>query len=343
MLAIFIAAAAAAQTLPHTPKEFRDWMVGCDNRRDCEAVAFADPRDVSSGDPDGLPFLGLVVARRADANAKPKVYVELRFADLEDFTGEIIADGRKTGLRLNKDADLIGDAVLFLALLSRSRSVGLAKEDGSRIAGFRTDGASAALRWMDDRQRRAGTVTALVARGEKPASTVPAPPKIPTVEVPARSSKPARKLSAADIAAVRKRFDLCGERRLDPEYHRLDDANSVAIINCWNGPYQSDGIIVQIPDKGRFRVASIDPPTTSERDASVADRSRLIDPGYDQDSRLLYMAYRGRGPNDCGSTGSWAWDGKAFRLASYAALDVCRGVTARLPYWQTTNDPGLDE
>jgi len=337
MLAIILAV-AAAQPLPSTPKSFGDWLVGCDNRRDCDAVGFADPYD-----PEGTPFIGVIIARKAEPAAEPKAYIDIRFFELEDYSGDVVADGKKTGLSLDKAGDLNGSARQFAEILAKSGTVNLVDPSGRTLGVFRTGGASAALRWMDERQRRADTVTAIVARGDHPVSTVPPPPPLPTIVVPTNSSEPPKNLKASEIAAVRKRFDECDDARGEVESYRIDATNSIAIVNCWNGPYQSDGIIVLVPDRGSYRLAPIDPATRDELETPAWQRSRLISPGYDPERRLLYMAYRGRGLNDCGSDASWAWDGTAFRLASYHALDECRGVTDRLPYWQTTNDPASTE
>jgi hypothetical protein len=339
MLLLFLAAAGAIPPLPPQPKAFGDWEVGCDNHRDCEAVGFQEPYDPDSE----IPFIGIITDRRADPLAQPKVYMDTRFFELDDYTGDVVADGKRTGLTWNKKADLVGDPDDFARLLATSKSLSLVDSKGKTLGRFRTSGASAALRWMDEGQQRTGTVTAIVAKGAKPASAVPSPPALPTIRVPANSSAPPGRLKAAQIAAIRKRFDMCEEPRGDTDYYRIDAANSVAIVNCWNGPYQSDGIIVLIPDKGQYGLAPIDQPTAEERKAPVAERSRLISPGYDPERRLLYMEYRGRGLNDCGANASWAWDGTAFRLASYRALDECRGVTGRLPYWQTSNDPAASD
>jgi hypothetical protein len=334
MLLLLLAASAVAQPLPPTPREFGDWEVGCDNRRDCEAVGFADPYD-----PDGTPFIGVIMDRKAEAAAETSAEIDIRFFELEDYSGTVVADGKRSELRFSKQGELVGSAIELARLLAGSKSVHLVDGNGKTLGVFRTNGASAALRWKDERQQRVGTVTAIVAIGDKPASAIPIPPALPTIPQPANSSAPPHKLKAAEVAAVRKRFDMCDDPRAEIEYYRIDAANSIAIVNCWNGPYQTDGIIVLVPDRGGYRLAPVDPATKEEAKESALERSRLISPGYDAERRLLYMEYRGRGLNDCGANASWAWDGTTFRLASYTGLDECRGVTARLPYWQTANDP----
>ena len=60
---------------------------------------------------------------------------------------------------------------------------------------------------------------------------------------------------------------------------------------------------------------------------------------FDSEARLLTSHAKGRGLGDCGSSSAWAWDGRIFRLAHYAALDQCRGafLGAWPRRWTTAN------
>ncbi len=70
-------------------------------------------------------------------------------------------------------------------------------------------GAVAALLWIDDQQKRVDTVTAMIKRGEKPASAIPAQPKAPVIVAakPTKEKPPAKQ--PAGLAA--KGGALCGE------------------------------------------------------------------------------------------------------------------------------------
>jgi hypothetical protein len=320
-----------------SPVSFDDWIVACDNRRDCQAAGFVEP--VEEGD---LPFIGVIVTRKADGTAEPTIEFDQRLSDVTGgkIAGLIRADGRDTDFRVDQRDALVGNAREFAALLARSGAMSVVGDEDREIARIRTSGASAAFRFMDDRQMRVDNASAIVAQGGGPMRAVPKPPELPRIVGPAPSAKPPKALGTAALAEIRKKFELCETRGWrEPAFYRLDAVNTLAIVNCWQGPYQSDGIIVLVSDAGTYRLAPIESVSPDETEVPVIERSRLIEPEWDEGRRLLSMHYRGRGLNDCGAHASWVWDGKTFRLAHYAALDECRGVTARLPQWQTANDP----
>lgn len=332
MFTLLAALLAPASLVP--PETFGDWIVGCDNRRDCEAAAFVEPLDE-----DGPPYLGLIVSRKAEAKAPPVFSSDMRFSERESVAGTIHIDGAPSFFRMSRDGDLIGDPMKFAVRLADARAMSVVDGEGQTIVKIRTSGASAALRFMDDRQKRAGGLTAMVARGSAVASAVPKPPTLPKIVVPTATAKPPKTLNGAAVTAIRRKFDLCEKVPREPEYYRIDAVTTLGILPCWQGPYQSDGIIVLVSDSGTYRLAPIESVAADEVEVPVIERSRLIEPEYDVERRLLSMTYRGRGLNDCGENASWAWDGKTFRLASYAAMNECKGVTVRLPQWQTANDP----
>lgn len=70
-------------------------------------------------------------------------------------------------------------------------------------------GASAALRYIDDHQKRAGTVTALVARGL--ADAVPSPPALPVTVSPPMTSAPPATVRDAEVKKY-KGDDDCGAK-----------------------------------------------------------------------------------------------------------------------------------
>src|SRR5918997_729627 len=61
---------------------------------------------------------------------------------------------------------------------------------GATIATVSLGGATAAILYMDEQQRRLGTGTALARRGARPASVVPPPPPLPIVTAARTTSSP---------------------------------------------------------------------------------------------------------------------------------------------------------
>ena len=64
--------------------------------------------------------------------------------------------------------------------------------------------------YMDERQRRIGTVTALVRTGRQPASAVPAPPALPQVRIAAAPTDRPLAIDAATVARLRRQFGCEG-------------------------------------------------------------------------------------------------------------------------------------
>jgi hypothetical protein len=104
-------------------------------------------------------------------------------------------------------------------------------------------GSAAALRDMDVRQRRSGTVTAIVAMGAARASSVPPPPALP---IRTESRRPRNGLiirpSARRLAEWRQAED-CREP-LDPLAHRveswaIDERGAVILILCQTGAHNN--------------------------------------------------------------------------------------------------------
>ena len=122
----------------------------------------------------------------------PKIW----FRNEDSKIVDLAADGKRLGVTLEPDADdwaltvapAIGAEVL--AAFTRPRSLVPVRADGGKAVPLSISGASAALRWIDAQQHRAGTVTALVATGDQPAAAVPPPPPLPVV-TRAVASRPA--------------------------------------------------------------------------------------------------------------------------------------------------------
>jgi hypothetical protein len=342
MFTLLLAAVANIVVAP-VPKgaTFGNWTVACDNRRHCEAIGLPSP--------DGDETEGVLYVERGPApKAKPKVEINnLTEPNFERVRLRI--DGRDVPFRFDRDGFAVGDSEALLAAIVVARKVEVIDANGKAISSIPVTGSSAALRWVDDRQKRAGTVTAIVAKGDGPASSVPAPPPLPRIMQPPESKAPARKLRPADVKAIKSLADGdCDEDVKDVETYRLDARHSVGIVGCYMGAYQGASLVVVIDEAGHWRPAEIEQPRPIDPvDGKVnpVDFFFLTGAYYDPDSRLLGMAAKGRGLADCGESATWAWDGKTFRLASFQALDECLGAPTGtwLSRWQTANDPLKDE
>ncbi|MDO9224067.1 MAG: DUF1176 domain-containing protein [Caulobacter sp.] len=313
--------------------DFQDWIVGCDNARACTAIGLA------AGDEAGGVGPHLYITRGAGPNDAPRVEIGVGFSEEADSlkNGDIIdilVEGPRP-LRFNATLRQAGeyeipqlalaatDTPRFMAALKDGTRVRLSHE-ATDLHAVSLSGSSAALRWVDDRQKRAGTVTALVARGPKPASAVPAAPPAPVVRLAPRLSQ--ANLPTTLPAALRNRDDvkLCSEEyAIDdirgPNIERLSDKDYLWQIPCGAGAYNFTALfIISHRDGSAARSPNFTPESPDQ----------LVNGRYDPSTRLLKAFAKGRGVGDCGDEATWAWDGRAFRLIHHAVMETCMGVTS---------------
>jgi Protein of unknown function (DUF1176) len=341
-MSILLLASASLMVAPvPKPASFGYWVAACDNARHCEALALP-PEDGSQAE------WTLYVSRKAAPSALPRVGADPAFGewDGEPRPVRLDIDGRQTEFGFDAEGWAVGDPMSLLRAIATARAVTIADLSGKKLGSLPVEGASATLRWLDDRQKRAGTVTAIVARSDRPAISVPSPPALPRIVQPPVSLKPPRYLGDADVKAVLKGTNFCDEEPFEEvKAYRLDAGHTVGIIPCMQHAYQSSYAVVIIDEGGKWRPAPIEQPEPPDEYFEPAYAHLLTAGDYVAKDRLLWMAAKGRGLGDCGSSASWAWDGEIFRLASYHALHECRGAPPGTWFsrWQTANDPLTEE
>lgn len=326
MFLAFIAAVTAPQ--PTELKLFRDWMVGCDNGRACHAVALM-PEEWAEGSatmsvrrgpaPDAQPVMGFEADQRAAA--------------------ALAVDGRKLAVRLvarGGDGPQVApaDMAAFLAALRSGQALQLLGADGALLGTISLAGASAALLYMDDQQKRVGTATALMRPGPRPASSVPPPPRLPRVRAaPKGRGFP---ITRARIAALRREAG-CGTDQVGGpdtfEASAIDPEHMLVLLACGSGAYNVTHIPYIATRRGnvvRMEIARFDiQPGWWE-----AGRPTLINGVWDSESRQLVSFSKARGLGDCGTDSGFAWDGARFRLIHQAEMDECRGSTDYITTWR---------
>lgn len=334
ILPLFLAAAAAgAAPQPSPLKLFKDWVVGCDNVRACQAVALLH----DAADENGLT-MSLARGPAPDAPVRILVGPQLGASDGKTGVVALAVDGRRLPARLTETdggalVDAAGAAALLAALRTGTRLDALGA-DGKSLGAISLAGASAALLYMDDRQQRVGTVTALARPGPKPASAVPPAPPPPEIAVPPASTRPARKMPLPVAAVLRKKACDSGEPDTGwtAETDRLDAAHSLAIVpdHCDSGAYNAASLLYVAGDAGGWRPAAFDTDPATDEDGAPVQYN--VD--WNAGAGLLEMFMKGRGLGDCGTRRSYAWDGARFRLAFQAQMDECRGSIDWIPTWR---------
>lgn len=320
LLHALIAVQAVAVPVPSEPRTFRDWTVGCDNGRACEAIALL---------PEGSDWEGwttLSLRRDAAADAAP-VFV---LPDLETTPAMLAADGTALSVTFSTGDDgiVVTDTNGSLLRALRSAAAVEARDAaGASVGRVSLAGASAALLFMDDVQRRVGTTTALVRPGTKPTSAVPAAPPLPRIR---RAPPPADIAALPSPAQLAAALGACAEE-LEGAYNiseqepvQIATGTVLVLQPCGSGAYNfaSQPLIAR---SGRLADAAFDFPD--------GEPPLLVNATWEDDRRLLTEYNKGRGLGDCGSAAEYAWDGSRFRLVRYGRMDECRGSLRRITVW----------
>lgn len=329
---------AATQTAG-TLKIFTDWAVGCDNEKACQAngmmqvdqdpTIWVAPSVTRAGGADAGAVLRLVMTDGWPDTFPPRGAVRFMTDDgtpLAIRPMEAGAEGNQQGWTVALDAGLA-------AQLRNAKEIWLQGDDGRTHAKASLAGLNAALVYMDDEQGRADGVTALVATGPKPASTVPAPRPAPRYKRAAASSAAAYQPSEAEWDALAARAGCekpdtsAGPDHYERNSYRLDAKTSLLAIGCGAGAYNvADAYYLARGKAGamRFIPAPFDQGLGELK--AGGDAPVLVNSGYDAATGLITHDNKGRGMGDCGTKASWLWDGTRFRLTRLAKMDECRGV-----------------
>lgn len=326
---MLMAAPAAAQSTG----TFKDWWVACDNRRSCTAFGTAPAMS------DAVFGTWLSVARDGAGDAVPQLAIGILLAD-DATTGPVRVTLAIPGVGGSlPPIDATIDQGMLMAPLPASMAAAvlpaLRQADMLEItvtapatgvlAATRVSlsGASAALLYVDDAQKRVGTVTALVRPGDKPASAVPPVPPVPVVTPPphALAAAPADLPAGIDTRSQGDDCDPQARAMVPPLIGRLDAAHVLYGAVCMAGAYNMVYQLWVDDQQGGIEAADIEMP-------GGIGPIDLMNIDYDADSRMLSSYAKGRGIGDCGTAASWVWDGSRFRLTSLIAMEVCQGIPA---------------
>lgn len=324
--------AAAAQTPePAELKVFQDWTVGCDNGRACHAVALV---------PEDWPDDALTMSvRRGEApEAPPAIAFEL---GEENGAAALAADGKRLPVRLTV-ADMTvavepADARAVLGALRSAQHIDVLAADGRTLGRVSLKGATAALLYMDDQQKRLGTVTALVSTGPGPASAVPTPPPLPLVRAAPPPGENGPTLSEERIRALRKQVGCEIGEVGGPDEHEIapvDPRHSLLLLACGSGAYNISYVPFIVARRAVSAEARIAPFDANEDWWREEGKPILINAGWDPKERRLVSFSKGRGLGDCGTSREYAWDGARFRLVEQAEMGECRGSIDYITTWR---------
>jgi hypothetical protein len=295
----------------------------------------------------------------AGGQATPQILAGLSaFAGEDEVSGlRLVLDGRSRTLDAgNRDSGSAVPADQVRAALTDLAAAGsIVVRMGETEAALPAAGAAAAMLWIDERQGRLGAASALIRRGDRPASSVPAPPALPRVEAApavdqgalAGAADPMEDGAAAGLAlpaAVEAlaRVKACRAETSYNEYlrnavfaARLGQNTQLWGVPCFSGAYNAGYDLYLTDGQGRApRLARFPGWRDAPREeGDIADEG-LVNPVYDARANTIRHFPRGRGLGDCGTMQSWTWTGRAFVLNAERALGDCWGMSPAL--WPTT-------
>ena len=351
-----VAAIAAVTTFTALParadiKIFKDWLVGCDNTRTCRAIGSV------SGDPNSTATAQhLVITRAAGADAPVTMHFALRVGKSGgralvtiDALGARVA-GLPVTLKSEEDANNDQFATLrsdnpkhtaaVVAALRTAKGIQIAAAGETGVVSL--DGATAALLYIDEVQRRLNTPTALARPGKKPVESIPPAPLMPAVTLdrtPA-AQEPDAKLGERLRAHLRalpaeRRGSVARELLSSPFKDPRDEVTSLGgrdvlvKLEHSRGAYNVNAVFYRVPNGDVRRAERIRFPGITPKDA----REVLVNAGYDAKERMIGYFSKERGLGDCGSSGRYGWTGKSFVLVEYSSMPNCEGVWSDL--WPT--------
>lgn len=319
--------APLAGPVPGPIKTFGDWAVACDNVHRCEMTSLV-PGDGS--EPAGYDEISFSVER--EAGPAGGFAIELQMAEDQD--------GSKVSIQI--DATIIDGAIpkgglirftgpraaKIVAAMVKGREMNITDSADMMVGRTSLAGSSAALRFIDADQGRAGTVTAAVAKGSNAASAVPAATAGPVIRFVRPTGTPV-KISPA----LRKAMDGatgCDENYADGEGEMpaveafaLGGGKTLALLPCGNGAYNYSTVPFIIIAGGKPVMAQFDyaPGMTVAEDGEPT----LVNAGFDPATAQLSSYSKGRGVGDCGNAEDYVWDGTRFRLVAARSMTECRG------------------
>lgn len=95
-------------------------------------------------------------------------------------------------------------------------------------------------------------------------------------------------------------------------------------VNCVRAAYNFTQIFVVVDPAapGSARWLSFEQPGD---DGRMTTTRSLFNAYFDPDAKTMSESYKGRGVGDCGTAGTWAWNGSEFELKAYWNKPDCDG------------------
>lgn len=339
LLATMMMAGQAAATAPRPGpvKSFGAWAVACDNVHRCEMTSLW-PEDSQPGEGSPYDAISVSVARAAGPVSGWTVEIQLPAKSGTDPLR--VTTDQALDVRAVPRQDLLrftgADAAKIVAAMASGTDLRVGDET-SVLGMVSLKGSSAALRYIDADQGRAGTVTAAVAKGAKPVTSVPAAAAAPSIAYVRPGG-----VAAPFPATLRKTLDKASEcgsayeggagELPKAESYALGGGKTLVLLPCGSGAYNFSSQPYILAAGAKPLVAGFD----FRPGMSPDGPPDLVNVGFDAKTGRLTSFAKGRGIGDCGSSESYVWDGAMFRLIEQRVMSECRGSVNWLTVWRAT-------
>lgn len=313
-------------------REIGDWLVACDNTRECVAKYVLGDHDGDTNPYD--EDAGIVITRGAGPAGGLTVDVTsgASFDPITIRIDDAMPHRRPTWDRFdeNRRASIDNDEALsFVREMRDAKAVSWSGNGHASRVSLR--GLAAILIAMDEAQGRIGNPSALGRSGPRPA-TATRPPVLPPIvtrgPMPSPLAKPealarnVRRLQGRALAA----HDCDREAGVSDSADPLDAFSAIVLLGCGRFAYQTSvlAFIVARVDPSKARLLVLPDPLSADP-PDQESRGEYVEGSYDPTSGIFGQYAKGRGMADCGSAQEWTYDGTGFRLSSYTLQQRCGG------------------
>ena len=310
-----VSAAVQGQSFSHG-----DWELSCDNTGTCRAAGYQSDDDFEN-------MVSVLLTRKAGAGTP----VLGEFAMTVDDEKTVIPkqytlkiNGQSYGKVLNDrdDTTVLNPQQVQALIKSAKANTKIVFDAGKNSRVLSDQGLSAVLLKMDEFQKRIGTPSALIKKGNKSEQNVLKAVPMPVVvhQAAIKGKKTEYKLQSAEAKRIQSVLksstheDNCpilfGGESFESDrltVTPLTQDKSLVTSPCWSGAYNF-GSGAWVVNRELTKVLQMVSESVSEDETTV-----------------LYANHKGRGIGDCWSMESWVWNGQRFVQILDATTGMCKG------------------
>lgn len=306
-------------------RSFSDWQVTCNNQNFCVAR--------NTGAHFGLV---MTLGRSAGAHTDAALRIDLGGREPPSAKEPPLAPRLKldnTSLTLAADrwqitpwhlmTDHAATITAFLQTIQDAQTISLRDGKGT----ISLVGLKAALLFIDAQQKRVGSETAWIKKGDDPPLSVPPAPALKEVALVNPTPTPLTHEELNDLLDYGNWRMNNSQCSLDPGRREvrvtaLTDDKALLIIDCEAGAYNTVDLAWLVSREKPFasHPVRLRLPFTP---ANGSNDLELMNASFDEKRRELTTLAKGRGLTDCGVMTRWRFNGQRFNLVRYAEEPNC--------------------